>query len=95
MRRKPFREVAVMTNVYNIECGLRGKALKHPAPDVRRDTPHEDYSFWPEVEAGLWVAEGRAEESENSAGRVLFEMALIFGAVGALVLAIALFAPPA
>jgi hypothetical protein len=47
------------------------------APDA------DTYSFWPEVECGLWH---RGPDPANSPKRVAFEIALILGATAALCL---------
>jgi len=62
------------------------------------EADHQDeYSFWPEVSQGLWVASNaRPIDPENSEKRVLFEIMLILGATAAFAAIVSLFvgAPP-
>jgi hypothetical protein len=58
----------------------------------RREADGDSYSFWPEVECGLWHHDRTATpDPSNSAGRVLGEMAVILGAAALLVLLVTVF----
>ncbi len=84
-----------MADVLKFEEALRPPVkarskTRNSHPQVSDDT----YSFWPEVESGLWVADSAPVDAANSPKRVFVEIGLIFSAMAALVLLTAYFALP-
>lgn len=71
-----------------LDAALRaGMRYSRPAP-AEPDDP-----FWPEVSSSCSLENFAPIKPENRPGRVLSEVALIFGAVGALILALWTFLP--
>ena len=62
-------------------------------PAKRRAEDGAAYSFWPEVECGLWRAQ-TSPDPANAPRRVVLEIALILGATAALCLLTTLLAAP-
>jgi hypothetical protein len=57
-----------------------------------RQAEDEEYSFWPEVECGLWRRNRTvAPDPSKSAGRVFGEVAVILGVASLLVLLVTVF----
>jgi len=57
-----------------------------------RHSEDEEYSFWPEVECGLWRCDqNAAPDPSKSEGRVLGEMGIILGVASLLVLLVTVF----
>ncbi|HEX4861212.1 MAG TPA: hypothetical protein VFV07_08250 [Rhizomicrobium sp.] len=72
---------------------LQFQSLSRERPPQRAGAEDTAYSFWPEVECGLWHAQA-APDPANTPKRVALEIALILGGTAALCLLTTLLAAP-
>ncbi len=82
-----------MAEVLEFEPVLRRRKRTEAA--APRD---QEFSFWPEVSSGLWVAGTPQVNPANSEKRVLLEMLLVLGTTAGIAIVISLFVgvvPPA
>ena len=86
-----------MVQILNFDDAMQGRApTARGTSDSRKGKQNQasddTYSFWPEVECGLWVSQAPIlPDPRNSVGRVMREVLLILGGTGLLVLLVGLF----
>jgi len=90
MQRNPLLLVKAktMADVISFESALE-RQMRESTPGAAHK---EEFSFWPEVSSGLWIAgTPQTVDPANGEKRVLFEMVLVLGTVAAIAVAISLF----
>jgi hypothetical protein len=70
-----------MVEILKFDDTLRRRGPSAPPKSSRKD----QFSYWPEVSSGLWVAGSQPVDPANSQERVLFEILLILGVTAAVV----------